>query len=151
MGLGVKGANTRMVIRMAQVALGDKVLDVGCGTGDLTLAVQIAAGLSGLACGIDPAPEGIAVAQGKAKRLYLAAQFTVGLIEKIDFPDATFDLAISPILKHLAIAAVGHRLIAESRVWEVPQMLVEAGFVEVASGPTRSVLLAFFSGRKPAA
>lgn len=190
MGLGVKGANTRMVIGMAQIRDGDKVLDVGCGTGDLTLAAQNAAGPSGLACGIDPAPEGIAVAQGKAGRRNSAAKFDVGLIEKIDFPEATFDIAISrlvihhlpddlkrqgfaeifrvlkpggrlfmvdfkppsnPILKHLAIAAVGHRMMAESRVWEVPQLLADAGFVDVTSGPTRSALLAFVSGRKPAA
>ena len=190
MGLGVKGANTRMVIGMAQIREGDKVLDVGCGTGDLTLAAQNAAGSSGLACGIDPSPEGIAVAQVKAGRLNSAAKFDVGLIEKIDFPDATFDIAISrlvihhlpndlkrqgfaeifrvlkpggrlfmvdfkppssPILKHLAIAAVGHRMMTELRVWEVPQLLANTGFGEVASGPTRSVLLAFVSGRKPAA
>jgi demethylmenaquinone methyltransferase/2-methoxy-6-polyprenyl-1,4-benzoquinol methylase/phosphoethanolamine N-methyltransferase len=190
MGLGVKGANTCMVIGMAQVKPGDKVLDVGCGTGDLTLAAQNAAGPTGLVCGIDPAPEGVAVAQGKAGRLNSAARFSVGLIERLDFPEGTFDLAISrlvihhlpddlkrkgfadifrvlkpggrlfmvdfkppssPILKHLAIAAVGHRMMAESRVWEVPQMLADAGFVEVASGPTRSVLMAFVSGRKPAA
>ena len=57
----------------------------------------------------------------------------------------------SPILKHLAIAAVGHRMMAESRVWEVPQLLADTGFVEVTSGPTRSALMAFVSGRKPAA
>jgi hypothetical protein len=57
----------------------------------------------------------------------------------------------NPILKHLAIAAVGHRMMAESRVGEVPQLLADAGFVDVTSGPTRSALLAFVSGRKPAA
>jgi hypothetical protein len=30
-------------------------------------------------------------------------------------------------------------------------MLKEAGFVDVASGPTRSMFLAFVSGKKPAA
>ncbi len=33
----------------------------------------------------------------------------------------------------------------------LPPMLAEAGFVDVASGPTRSAILAFVGGRKPAA
>jgi hypothetical protein len=33
----------------------------------------------------------------------------------------------------------------------VPQLLADAGFVDVTSGPTRSALLAFVSGKKPAA
>ena len=188
-GLGVKGANTRMVINMAQIKAGDKVLDVGCGTGELTLAAQDAAGPAGLACGIDPSPEGIAVAQAKGRRLNLAAKFEVGMIEKLDFPDATFDIAISrlmihhlpddlkrqgfaeiqrvlkpggrlfmvdfkppsnPFFRHIAAALVGHRMMMASEDRAAPQLLAEAGFVEVASGPTRSALMAFVSGRKPA-
>jgi ubiquinone/menaquinone biosynthesis C-methylase UbiE len=189
MGLGMNGSNTRMVIGMARIKAGDKVLDVGCGTGDLTLAAQGSAGPTGLAIGIDPSPEGIAVAQRKARRLNALTKFEVGLIENLNFPDETFDVAISrlmihhlpdglkrrgfaetyrvlkpggrlfmvdfkppssPIMMHIAIAAVGHRMVAESKVWAVPQILADAGFVEVASGPTRSALMAFVSGKKPA-
>jgi hypothetical protein len=39
----------------------------------------------------------------------------------------------------------------QSSVGEIPPLLMGTGFVEVASGPTRSALLAFASGRKPAA
>ncbi len=57
----------------------------------------------------------------------------------------------SPILKHMATAVVGHRMMVESKVWAVPQILADAGFVEVTSGPTRSALMTFVSGRKPVA
>ncbi len=190
MGLGVNGANSRMVVEMAKIKSGDKVLDVGCGTGDLTLTAKKYAGASGSAYGIDPSPEGIAIARNKARRSGFEAVFEVGLIEKIAYPDATFDVVISrlvihhlpddlkrrgfaeifrvlkpgglvfvaefkppanPLLSHVALALVGHRMMAQSNVRVIPPMLTEAGFVDVASGPTRSAFLAFVSGNKPAA
>jgi len=187
MGLGVNRPNSRMVIELAKIKAGDRVLDVGCGTGNLTLTAKLYAGASGSVCGIDPSPEMIDVAQKKAKRMGSATVFDVGLIEKIAFPDAAFDVVISrlvihhlpddlkrrgfaevfrvlksgasflladfnpptnPVLKHVTTALVGPQMM-ETNVWSIPQMLTEAGFVEVASGPTRSWFLAFVRGKKP--
>ena len=67
MGLGVNGSNSRMIIEMSKIKPGDKILDVGCGTGDLTLTAKKYAGASGSAYGIDPSPEGIDIARKKAK------------------------------------------------------------------------------------
>jgi ubiquinone/menaquinone biosynthesis C-methylase UbiE len=190
MGLGVNGPNSRMIIEMAKIKPGDKVLDVGCGTGNLTLTAKRYAGASGSAYGIDASPEMIDVAREKAKRSGSEAVFEVGLIEKIAYPDATFDVVISrlvihhlpddlkrqgfaeilrvlkpgglffladfnppanPVLSHVASALVGHRMMMQSNVWVIPPMLTETGFVDVASGPTRSAFLAFVSGKKPTA
>ena len=41
MGLGVNRPNSRMVIELAKIKAGDKVLDVGCGTGNLTLTAKL--------------------------------------------------------------------------------------------------------------
>jgi len=188
MGLGVNGPNSRMIIEMAKIKPGDKVLDVGCGTGDLTLTAKKYAGASGSAYGIDASPEGIDIAGKKAKRSGSETVFEVGLIEKIAYLDATFDVVISrlvihhlpddlkrqgfneiyrvlkpgglffladfkpptnPILAHVASALVGHRMMMQSNVWGLPPMLMETGFIDVASGPTRSAFLAFVSGKKP--
>lgn len=190
MGLGVNGRNSRMVVEMAGIKPGDKVLDVGCGTGSLTLTAKRYAGASGSVYGIDASPEMIDVARKKAKRSGSEAVFEVGLIEKIAYPDATFDVVISrlvihhlpndlkrqgfeeiyrvlkpgglffladfkpptnPVLVHVASALVGHRMMMQSNVWGLPPMLTEAGFVDVASGPTRSAFLAFASGEKATA
>jgi ubiquinone/menaquinone biosynthesis C-methylase UbiE len=100
MGLGVNGPNSRMIIEMAKVKPGDKVLDVGCGTGDLTLTARKYAGASGSAYGIDASLEGIAIARKKAKRSGSETVFEVGLIENIAYPDATFDVVISRLVIH---------------------------------------------------
>ena len=188
MGLGINRSNSRMIIQMAKIKAGDKVLDVGCGSGNLTLTAKKYAGTAGAVYGIDAAPEMIAVAREKAKRNGLQAVFEVGLIEKIPFPDATFDVVINrlvihhlpddlkrrgfaeifrvlkpggrvfladfrppsnPILAHIATALVGHQMMMRSNIENIPPMLVEAGFVDVTSGSTRSAFLAFVAGQKP--
>src|SRR3982751_1460525 len=53
-------------IQLAAVSKGESVLDVGCGTGTLTLLAKAEAGESGKVYGIDASPEMIAVARQKA-------------------------------------------------------------------------------------
>jgi len=100
LGLGSNGANSRMVIELAKVEPGARVLDVGCGTGSLTLTAQSYAGPSGKVYGIDAAPEMIEAAKKKASRSGSEVVFDVGLIEKLAFPDATFDVVISRLAMH---------------------------------------------------
>jgi demethylmenaquinone methyltransferase/2-methoxy-6-polyprenyl-1,4-benzoquinol methylase/phosphoethanolamine N-methyltransferase len=100
LGMGVNRRNSRMVIELAKVNPGDKVLDVGCGTGSLTLTAQSYSGPSGKVYGIDAAPEMIEVAKKKASRAGVEVDFDVGLIEKLAFPDATFDVVINRLAIH---------------------------------------------------
>lgn len=100
MGMGANARNSRMVIELATVKSGDRVLDVACGTGNLTLTAQTYAGPTGKVYGIDASPEMIEVAKKKAARLGTGVIFQVGLAEKLDFPDATFDVVISRLAIH---------------------------------------------------
>jgi demethylmenaquinone methyltransferase/2-methoxy-6-polyprenyl-1,4-benzoquinol methylase/phosphoethanolamine N-methyltransferase len=186
-GMGVNGPNSRMVVELANIMPGDSVLDVGCGTGSLTLTAHPFAGPAGNVHGIDAAPEMIEVARKKASRAGLGVVFDVGLIEQLAFPDATFHVVISrlaihhlpddlkprgfaeilrvlkpggrlliadfrppanPVLNHLTTAMVGAHMM-HTDVWALPSMLVSAGFVDIASGPTRSAFLGFVSAKKP--
>ncbi len=99
-GLGVNQANSRMVVEMAGIKPSDRVLDVGCGTGNLTLTAKSMVGPSGTVAGIDASPEMIAQARLNSERTRLAAEFQVGLIEKIPHPDASFDFVINRLMMH---------------------------------------------------
>ena len=98
--LGRERSVREMTIGMAQVKPGDKVLDVGCGTGSLTLVAAAHAGTTGEVHGIDASPEMIVVAQKKAKRAGLDVDFQIGLIEQIAFPDNYFDIVLSSLMLH---------------------------------------------------
>jgi len=99
-GMGVNRRNSRMVIELAKIKPGDSVLDVACGTGNLTLTARSYAGPGGKVYGIDAAPEMIEVAKKKGSRSGLDVVFEVGLVEKLEFPDATFDVVISRLAIH---------------------------------------------------
>jgi ubiquinone/menaquinone biosynthesis C-methylase UbiE len=84
----------RKTLDLAQIKPGDKVLEIGCGTGTLTLAAKTRTGVSGEVVGIDIAPEMIAVARRKAARKGSKVLFQVGGIENISFPDDRFDTVL---------------------------------------------------------
>ncbi len=113
-GMGVNGPNSRMVVELAGIQPGESVLDVACGSGNLTLTAKVCAGTEAKVAGIDAAPEMIAVAREKASRARLNVEFEVGLIEKLAFPDASFDVVISRLAIH-----------------HLPDDLKRAGFAEI--------------------
>jgi ubiquinone/menaquinone biosynthesis C-methylase UbiE len=82
---------------------GDRVLDVGCGTGRLamTFATQVAP--SGSVAGIDPAPEMIKRATSRARKQQVPVAFQVAFAQRLPFPNATFDaVACTLALHHVA-------------------------------------------------
>ena len=79
----------------AQVSPGQRVLDIGCGTGALTLR---AAGRGAQVVGIDINPEMLAIARKQVDRLGLADQVALrelGVAELDGEPDAGFDAVMS--------------------------------------------------------
>jgi ubiquinone/menaquinone biosynthesis C-methylase UbiE len=99
MTLGQAHRLRKTTVDLALIKPGDSVLDVGCGTGEVTLAAKARA-KHGSVCGIDPAPEMIAVARNKAALKKLDIDFRVGVIESLPFPDSSVDVVTSSLMMH---------------------------------------------------
>jgi len=99
MTLGQAPRLRKITVDQALIKPGDSVLDVGCGTGEVTLLAKKRTG-NGNVYGIDPAPEMIAVARKKAARKGLDIDFRVGVIEALPFPDSSIDVVTSSLMMH---------------------------------------------------
>jgi demethylmenaquinone methyltransferase/2-methoxy-6-polyprenyl-1,4-benzoquinol methylase/phosphoethanolamine N-methyltransferase len=100
LALGTERRLRETTIDLAQIQPGDNVLDVGCGTGILTILAKEAAGSTGAVYGIDAAPEMIEVAASKASKAGVDVDFSFGVVEKLDLPTDRFDLVLSSLMVH---------------------------------------------------
>lgn len=100
LSFGRDRAIRELVLDLAQLKSGDKVLDVGCGPGSLAIAAKAKVGWAGAVSGIDASPEMIEVAGRKAARLGVDVVFQVGLIENLPFPNGQFDVVLSTFMLH---------------------------------------------------
>ena len=75
----------------ARVGAGQRVLDVACGTGALTVAVAERVGRGGTALGLDANPQMLAV----ARRKHADIEWHDGRAEALPFADASFDAVVS--------------------------------------------------------
>ena len=121
MTLGRIGAMREAFLDTAQVRAGDRVLDVGCGTGSLALVAKRRVGQSGTVVGIDPSPEMIARARAKADAAGLAIEFHLAPAQQLPFPDASFDVVLSTMMLHHVPDALRMQAVGEMRRVLKPQ------------------------------
>jgi ubiquinone/menaquinone biosynthesis C-methylase UbiE len=88
------------LVDLAGLRPGDRVLDVGCGTGSLAIVAQRRVGLAGGVFGIDASPEMIARAERKARKAGAVIDFREAAAQKLPFPDAHFDAVLSTVMFH---------------------------------------------------
>lgn len=98
--LGRERAFREKMLDFAELKSGDRVLDVGCGTGTLAIAAKHRVGATGSVCGIDASVEMIARARKKARRNAVEVNFENAIVEKLPFPDRTFDAVLSTLMLH---------------------------------------------------
>jgi ubiquinone/menaquinone biosynthesis C-methylase UbiE len=100
-------------IRQAQIKPGDCVLEVGCGTGTLTLATKRQTGPSGKVFGIDVIPGMIELSQHKASLANADITFQLGSIDNIPFPATQFDVVMCSFMIFHMSEATRQKGIAE--------------------------------------
>src|SRR5689334_10863122 len=145
--LGKARTLRKLTVDKALIQPGDSVLDVGCGTGEVTLPAKTRA-KDGKVYGIDPAPEMIAVARKKAARKKLEIDFRVGVIESLPFPDASLDVVTSSLMMHHLPEDLKVRGLAEVyRVLKPGGRLLIADFMNPTSSLVNHLFLAFTQHR----
>ncbi len=90
----------KSTVKAARLKAGEAVLDVGCGTGDLTLRAARRVGAEGRAVGIDASPNMVKIARRKAAKKGRDVDFRVAPIEDLPFADGEFDAALSSFMIH---------------------------------------------------
>ncbi len=83
----------------ADLGPGLRVLDLGCGTGNLSLRVKRACPGAEVS-GVDADPRMLAAAVAKAKRVGVGVTFTRGFAESLPFADGAFDRVVSSLFFH---------------------------------------------------
>ncbi len=127
---GQVGAMRRRTIALADLQPSEQALDVGCGTGTLALLAGKHVGRAGRVVGVDPSAEQIAHARAKAARNHAPVTFEIGVIERLAFPDQTFDVVFSTLMIHHLPAPLKRQGLAEiARVLKPGGRLVIADFI----------------------
>ena len=133
----------KLTVDNALIKPGDSVLDVGCGTGEVTLLAKIRA-KNGKVYGIDPAPEMITVARKKAARKNLDIDFRVGVIEALPFHDGSMDVVTSSLMMHHLPEDLKVRGLAEIyRVLKPGGRLLIADFMRPTGSFVNHLFIAF--------
>lgn len=123
--LGVERFHRRL-LNQAGICPGCRVLEVGCGTGNLAI---LAKRLNPAAevTGIDPDPKALTRARRKAQRGGVLVQFDLAYSEQLPFPDASFDRVLSALMLH---HIESHRKVLALR--ELRRVLTPGGSLHLA-------------------
>jgi ubiquinone/menaquinone biosynthesis C-methylase UbiE len=110
---GLGGMHAEM-IGLAEMRTGHRALDVGCGTGNLLLA--LGRGLPGVElAGLDPDARALARAQRKARRAGVAVAWQRGYAQDLPYPDGSFDRVFSSMMLHHLDPQAKDALLADVR------------------------------------
>ena len=115
----------RALLEQAGLAPGNRVLEIGCGTGTLMiLAKKLHPDVE--VVGIDPDPKALARAEAKAKRAGASIQLDRGFAGSLPYPNAGFDRVLSSMMFHHLDAGEKGKMLRE-----VARVLRPAGRLEM--------------------
>jgi ubiquinone/menaquinone biosynthesis C-methylase UbiE len=87
------------LIEQGAVESDHRVLDIGCGTGALTVLLKQAQPFADVV-GLDPDPKALAIARRKATQASLSIEFVEGFGNHLGYADASFDRIFSSLMLH---------------------------------------------------
>ena len=96
--LGAPAAH-RLLADQADLRSGQRVLEIGCGTGNLLLLVK-RRHPDATVVGLDPDPKALARARRKAKRAGLSVRLDRGFADELPYPDGSVDRVLSAFMFH---------------------------------------------------
>lgn len=109
---------------------GQRVLDVGCGTGYFARLIAARVGADGLVVGVDPSISMLNYARRKAART-VNSEFQIGAAEALQAPDDHFDVVVSSLVMHHLPEDLRLRALQEMR-----RVLCPGGHLLVAEAQT---------------
>jgi ubiquinone/menaquinone biosynthesis C-methylase UbiE len=107
-------AARKTLVEQADLRAGQRVLEVGCGTGTLLLMIK-REHKNVEVVGIDPDPKALKRARDKAARAGLAIQFDQGFGDQLPYADESFDRVLSSFMFHHLPAEEKGKFLAQVR------------------------------------
>ena len=102
------------VIDLAQLAPGQRLLDLGCGTGTLVLMAR-RRHPGATVIGVDGDPTILGIARRKARRAGIPVQLDEGMAYALPYADGSFDAVVSTLTFHHLTPDQQERALAEAR------------------------------------
>jgi SAM-dependent methyltransferase len=89
----------RRLITQANIQPGQRVLDLGCGTGTLTILVKLLYPDANVV-GLDGDPQVLEIANSKAVKAGVEITLNQGMAYRLPYPDSSFDRVLSSLAVH---------------------------------------------------